>query len=1157
MSDLVIPLHTLDSQRRAADPEASAWVSANAGAGKTKVLTDRVLRLLLSGAQPGRILCLTFTKAAAANMAMRVFERLGHWVTLDDIALAEQLRELEGKTPGRATVRNARKLFARAIETPGGLKIETLHAFCERLLHLVPFEANVPARFNVLDENLSAELTERMVTRTLGDIVAGREPKLIEAWNIVSAETSGDNLRAVVNAALRERLLASGSNLQDIRKTLAAALQINPDSSPENIRTGMLETGLGAERLAAIASVLAASPKPTDRDRANDIRAALAAPAGREKFERYRAVFFTQGGTPRSSRAFVTQSIPDNIREELFAERDRLDTLNDSLKAAEAFERTMALFALASRIRQHIEQEKAQTGALDFDDLVHKTLDVLSRSDAAWVLYKLDRGIDHVLVDEAQDTNPEQWEILRLITEDFTSGLGIERKGERTLFAVGDPKQSIYGFQGAAPQEFEHSRIHWSRKVKNAGKRFEDVRLTLSFRSVKAVLSAVDSTFSVPENFRGLSFEEAVTQTIHESARPAAPGQVILWPVERPEGEAEPEAWVLPVDQPETTSPPVVVARRIARTIGDWLSKGDENGRIWQAGDILILARKRGAAFEAVIRALKERGVAVAGQDRIDIGSHIAVLDLIAAGRAALLPQDDLTLATALKSPLVGLTEDELFSLAANRQDKEALVEAIDRHASEGNLAAQKARTALDSWRVVAREFGPFGFYATLLGYMGGRAQLVARLGTEAGDAIDAFLSFARNAELVETPSLLTFLCRFDGAAHSIKRDFESIRNEVRVMTVHGAKGLEAPVTIMLDGCDVLGRDPSLVPVPGKNGPVPVWTAKKADCRITGQAREAMRAKALEEHHRLLYVAMTRARDKLLVAPFMTAANRTVPSEAWCEMIRQGLEQEPERITIREMDIGPVLVWGDSSPVPAPEPQQAKTPGPLPAAPSWLFAEAEAEPEPIPPLRPSSALGAADTPPREVMSRLSSKEHKGPEDRNAKARLRGIIAHTLMEQLPQVPAERQEEAARSFLSMRASLWPEQERDALISDILHLLKSPALAALFSPASRAEVPIAGTILLNGKQVPVSGQIDRFSVTETEVLIADFKTSLRPPAEGQPSPRTHVLQLALYASLLRDIYPDYRIRPLIIWTTGPLVRELSQSECAAALTALEKDR
>ncbi len=1132
--DLVIPDYTKQAQRRAANPRASAWVSANAGAGKTKVLTDRVVRLLLAGSLPGRILCLTFTKAAAANMAIRVFDRLGKWVTLDEESLIDELTKLEGVPPSREQVRLARTLFARAVETPGGLKIDTIHAFCERLLHLVPFEANVPARFAVLDESQTDEMLAQATANVMADAASGNFPQLNDALAIVSTEAAGDALTSALNAAMRcKTFLHHPGGLDAGLARLRVTLGLNPGETIATIERAMLEDGVPPAEWPAIAQELLAG-KATDQERAASFIAACNATDPGEKLNHYLWIFLKESDeTPRAESRLVTKSVSASLKERLLAEQGRIWQLMGRRKAARAFERTSALFTLAVEIGRRVDEAKSRLGALDFQDLIDKTLQLLSRGDATWVLYKLDSGIDHVLVDEAQDTNPEQWEILRRITEDFTAGFGQKGRRIRTLFAVGDPKQSIYGFQGAAPQEFESSRQAWSRKVSEAELQFEDVRLTVSFRSAKAVLSAVDATFAVDRPFKGLSFEDKAIGTVHETARPHAPGLVEMWPTETPAEEEEPEAWVLPIDEPEQQSPPVVVARRIAQAVKCWTTKGDEMGHVWKAGDVLVLVRKRGAAFEAVIRALKEAGVPVAGADRLNIGEHIAVLDLVAAGRAALLPDDDLTLATALKSPLVGLTDDDLIRIAAYRQDDESLLAALERQSEAGDAVATRALEAHRTWRDLARDRGPFGFFATLLGPMNGRRQLVARLGSEAGDAIDAFLCFAHQSEMTETPSLTVFLNRFESASHTIKRDLDSVNNEVRVMTVHGAKGLEAPIVILIDGCDVLGRDPPLLQLPTRTGlTVPVWSpGKNYDSDAMTEARENLHAKGMEEHNRLLYVAMTRAKDRLVIAPYLTGKKNS-PQEAWCEMIRHGLMQKTGGLELGEAPYGPIEVWRDGSPLARP-PADAEVAAFEPIEmPDWLTHAAIPEPEPLPPIRPSSALGAADR-----MTRPGD----GPYAPDA--RLRGTLVHALLERLPSLPAERGEAMARAYVKARAPRLRADLYESIVDNALGVLDHADLRPLFGEGSRAEAPIAGRIETSGGEIMVSGQIDRLAVLDDEVLVADFKTTARPPAPGQPLPRSYVAQLALYRMLLREIYPEKRVRAFLVWTSGPLIRELSE--------------
>ncbi|MCC0807747.1 double-strand break repair helicase AddA [Methylobacterium sp. W2] len=1137
---------TKASQRRAADPLASAWVSANAGAGKTKVLTDRVVRLLLNGAPPARILCLTFTKAAAANMSIRVFRTLGRWVTLDDAALTAELTELTGAAPARRTLKAARRLFARAVETPGGLKIETLHALCERLLHMFPFEANVPARFQVLDENQAADLFAAETDRVLALAMTGRNPDLRSAWDRVGPEATGDTLRAILRAAMRAQSTFDGTDglsgpLDALSRSLGLSAGETADTVLDRILTGGLDDWSSlAERLR--------TGKSTDEGLADRLIAAEATREAAARLDLYRSVFFTEKGTPKADRSLGTKDVPAEVKEALLSERDRLDPLFDTLRAAKALERTQALFVLVAEIHRRVERQKARLGALDFDDLIHKALDLLSRVDAAWVLYKLDRGIDHVLVDEAQDTNPRQWDILRRITADFASGEGA-REGLRTRFAVGDPKQSIYSFQGAEPREFETVHREWRSASKQAGLAFEDVTLNVSFRSTKGILRAVDATFAVPEHYQGLSFDDTAVGTTHETARRDAPGVVEIWPVEVPAQEEEPDAWAAPVDAPEANAPSIVTARRVARAVKAWTTTGDEGGRVWRPGDVLILVRKRSAAFEEVIRALKVCGVPVAGQDRLDITAHIAVNDLVSIGRAGLLPADDLTLAGALKTPLVGLDDDDLVRIAARRDESETLEDALARHAAAGDPAALRGHEALTLWSDLAARHGPFGFYASLLGPHEGRMRLVARLGGEAGDAIDVFLMKAAEAEQAsEAPSLDCFLTRYDSAPGrgvnglTVKRDLESGRDEVRVMTIHGAKGLEAPVVVMIDGCEPLGRnDPHLLAMPGgRDGAMPpVWAGSKTqDTQAVAAAREAHQARAREEHNRLLYVALTRAADRLTVAPYR--GHEEQGETAWCEMVRKGLEQAFGPGESLEAAYGPVLLWRDG-PVRSVAAASSPAADAASAIPGWLRQSAGSEVEAAPPVSPSGALGAADGQ-RAVPRRQA----------NPQARRRGILIHSLIEHLPRLDRHQRPSAASAFVKARAPSLPAAEQDRLVEDVLKLVNDPALAVLFDKDARAEVTISGHVSVGGASRPVFGRVDRLSIRPDGIVVADFKTS-RPPSDRAPIPEDEAAQIALYVALLRDIYPGRPVEAMLVWTSGPVIRHLGEADIASALASL----
>jgi ATP-dependent helicase/nuclease subunit A len=1154
-----IPEATRLAQQRASDPGASAWVSANAGSGKTTVLANRVIRLLLRGVAPGRILSITFTKAAAANMATRVFGVLSRWVTMSDVQLAQQLTELEGEPPGEERLAAARRLFARAIETPGGLKIQTIHAFCERLLHLFPFEANVAARFEVLDEASGAELLAEARRQVLVTAVRDGDGPLARAFALLNETLAEESFAEIVDRAVRLRS-ALGSRAHGLQaigalaKELAGLLGLPPGATTEELDRRLMDEALPEQTWRAAVAAFRGYDKPRESGFADKLEEALRSADGERRREAYLAVFLTTEGKPRSDKAFVSkgfQSARPDLASALVEEKERIASLLEAMRGTAAVERTQALLTMADAVARLYDEAKSRRGALDFDDLIARTADLLGRkAEAAWVLYKLDQGIDHILIDEAQDTSEPQWAILRALAEDFVAGEG-RSSVVRTLFAVGDPKQSIYSFQGAAPEAFEHARRDFKRRIGDLAAhgdaerwRFNDERLTLSFRSAGDVLAAVDAVFAPPEHHRSLSFGDPVAP-VHESARTEAPGVVELWETESPVAEAEIVAWDKPLDEVEAGAPPVRLANRIAATIAGWMRAGDDSGRRVAPGDVLILVRNRNAFFEAVIRALKTAGVPVAGADRLALTQHIAVMDLLAVGRTSLLPDDDLTLATVLKSPFLGLTDADLERIAPHRAG--SLAAALE-GAAPTDLVFAKAQERLARWRRLAASCGPFSFYATLLGAEGGRRAVLSRLGTEAGDAVDEFLRIALDHEQRECPSLLRFIAAIAEADLVVKRDMDANAGEVRVMTVHGAKGLEAPIVFLADTCTAPDgkHDDPIQMLQGPRGAVPVWAPGKAqDPQPVAVARQAGQDRMREEYHRLLYVAMTRAKDRLVIAGFEGKRGRAKGS--WYDMVADAVR--PLATEIRD---GERTIWRYQTRPFAPAEATAQA-GAAPEAPlpPWLTRAAPPEPEPRPPLRPSSASAAADVslaPPPVAGSSVSTAGRS--------ARSRGILAHALLEILPAQPVERRRPGASAFIRARAPDLTEDERDSLLGDVLAILDDPALAPLFGPHSRAEVPVAGRLSLapGAAPVPVSGQIDRLAVTDDAVWIADYKTSAAPPAPGADMPEPYVAQLAVYAALVAELFPGRAVRALLVWTRGPVVTEIPAARLAAALAAIK---
>ncbi len=894
-----IPDAVRATQARASDPAASTFVSANAGSGKTHVLVQRVIRLMLSGVPPEKILCITFTKAAAANMAERVFTTLGHWVTLGDDELNDAIREAGIAHPTPGLRKAARKLFASALETPGGLKVQTIHALCTRLLQQFPFEANVPARFAVLDDRDQNEMMERANLAVL--LEASRDPDSVmgRALSTAMASAADVTFKDVVREAClsRDQFLAwtkAAGGAACAADQMSAALGVTAGDRIEDIERDIVDGPyIKRSGWSEIAAVLDSSSK-SDQDQAAKLREALAS-AGADQVDKYLDVFLTGEKAPRKS--VVTKKFCDNHPAfgRLFdAEILRLGPLIEKRRAVITRDRTEALLHIATSAAANYEREKTERGLLDYDDLIDKTLAMLDRVSSGWVHYKLDRGVDHVLIDEAQDTSPRQWDIVAHIISEFTSGAGARDGVVRTVFAVGDEKQSIFSFQGADPHQFDARRRELKKKFEDAGLKFDPVSFTYSFRSGSAILQSVDHVFRDETIYRSIHAENAYP--VHYALGDAGPGTIDLWDLAVHDEKQDIEGWRAPFDGVSVTSPEVKLSKRIQAEIKALVADGTMTGhagsrRRLSYGDVLVLVRRRGNLFDAVIQALKHANIPVAGADRLKLTEHIAIIDLMNLADALLLPQDDLALAVALKSPLFGLDEDHLLRLARDR--KGSLRDALNMHAASDEKL-ERARARLEQCERRFLQETPFAFYAWLLGGDGGRARILKRLGHEANDALDEFLGLALSYERKAPASLQGFMAWLRTADLEVKRDMEISRDEVRVMTVHGAKGLEASVVFLAD-TTTSPQDTQrlrLIHLPnGNGGKVMVWAGRKADdpAGVAG-ARTAMLDETEDEYRRLLYVAMTRAADRLIVGGCMPGNMNSVRKNSWYDLIGKGLE---------------------------------------------------------------------------------------------------------------------------------------------------------------------------------------------------------------------------------------------------------------------------
>jgi ATP-dependent helicase/nuclease subunit A len=1143
-----IPQQVRDLQRAVAAPDVSAWVAANAGSGKTHVLAQRVINLLLEGVVPEKILCITFTKAAAANMAKRVFDTLAAWTTLDDAALDRAIREGSGlPSDARRRVR-ARRLFARALETPGGLKVQTIHAFCTQLLHQFPFEANVAARFTVLDEAQQTQLLEQLTLHVLLEGARDPESDLGRALAVAMTAAADQTFRDVIRAAIGRR----DSVVQWVTKhgtvaaaiaALSRALGLDPSATRDGVEEDFFaDSPIAADQWSKIAAILAQGNK-TDAEQARRF-SLLASLSRSDRVQTYLDIFCT--ADDRALRkTIVTKAIKDKgLIERLTTEQGRVGALLERLRAVICRDRSAALVTVTNSVLTRYRTEKERRGLLDYDDLIDKALALLTNVDAAWVHFKLDLGIDHLLIDEAQDTSHKQWRIVQHLVAEFTAGAGVH-VGTRTIFAVGDEKQSIYSFQNAAPREFAQMRRFFERAHAHVEMNFVAKEFKHSFRSGENILAAVDEVFkdrlvatSVCSDTDGFPPHIALPDT--------PPGLVEIWEPAEPDARKEIEGWDAPFDTVSETSPRVKLARRIARTVRSLIETGAPVGiarRPARHGDILVLVRQRGELFEAIIRALKNEQVEVAGADRLILTEHIAVMDLMALADALLLPQDDLALASVLRSPLFGFSDEDLFAVAYDR-GRASLREALARKAGEGELFAASAHARLEDWSAAARRETPFAFYAKILGAGRARHHFLGRLGAEANDALDEFLNLAIDYERRETPSLQGFMAWLREARAEVKRDMEIARDEVRVMTVHGAKGLEAPIVFLADTMTPPAgpRPPRLLELPGK---AVIWAGRKADdpAAVAAARQDAQRA-ATDEYRRLLYVAMTRAADRLIICG--AEGERRRPDGCWYDLVYEPLKP----FLVEETD-GEEKVFRYRTAKSQTAEQAAEQAVPVvavpeverPELPAWLRQRAPHQTMRGGPIAPSAAFDEDFVP---------AAPHGATAAARRKALERGRLVHRLMQSLPDIPAERRADAIAHFLARTAKVFSGAEQAEIARQVTAVLDDARFAEIFQPGSRPEVPIVGRIPRSGAEpIGVAGQVDRLSVIGDTVLIADYKTDSVVPQRLGDVPR-YVTQLSLYRAVLSRLYPGKTVRAALIFTTGPALLEIPSAAMDAALAA-----
>ncbi len=1100
-----------EAQVRAADPGQSIWLSANAGSGKTRVLIDRVARLLMGGTEPQKILCLTYTKAAASEMQNRLFDRLGQWAMLPEDKLRQTLDDLgvDGRIDVE-TLARARRLFARAIETPGGLKIQTIHSFCAALLRRFPLEARVSPNFRELDDRAAKLMREEIVE----ELASGEDR---DAFDAAAAFVSGEDLSGFLSDLCR--------NSVDFQDSMTREATLTAFGLDESYETSDLiaEVFVGgeAELVSSLIPLLLASGSNDSKAGARLATLTFDRP-GPDTLTVLESIFLygksaKAGPFTAKIGAFPTKTLQNGpaapFMTELEALMLRVEAARAKRIALAAAEKTHALHRFAACFLPLYAARKAMGGWLDFDDLIDRAAALLSdRSVATWVLYRLDGGIDHILVDEAQDTSPGQWLVIERLAEEFTAGDGA-RDHIRTIFVVGDKKQSIYSFQGADLKAFDEMRRHFAEKHAAVSIAFHELELLHSFRSSAAILNVVD-----------LTFDERVSRGLggafkHIAFHNALPGRVDLWPAMPKTKDPDEKEWYDPTDILPEDHHTVVLARQIAVEIRRLIDEGARiplpNGdRAVHEGDFLILVQRRSALFHEIIRACKAAGLEIAGADRLKIGGELAVKDLAALLSFLATPEDDLSLAAVLRSPLFGWTEGQLYDLAQGRGDGVFLWAALRERAGdfpETTAILSDLRDQVDFLR-------PFDLIERMLTRHDGRRKLLARLGPEAEDGIDALLSQALAFERAEVPSLTGFLVWMETDEVEIKRRLDTASRAIRVMTVHGAKGLEAPIVILPDTAKPAERmRDEILHVDGR----PVWKTKSDESppQITDEIA-VLRERQREERMRLLYVAMTRAEVWLIVCG---AGDVGQGAESWYGLVADAMDKVGAEIVDGDVP-GPLRRYSFGTWPMAGTVETATTPA-LPTLPSWVADRASSVVDVEATLSPS-ALGGPKALPGEA----------GLDEEAAKRR--GTWLHLLLEHLPLWPEEDWPRIAEALTSTSEVPALSGEIDSVLSEARAVIASPDMVTILAEGTLAEVELTARVpALGGRRL--LGTIDRLLIAPDHVVAIDYKSNAIVPDCPENVPEGILRQMGAYAAMLGEIYPDRRIETAILWTrTGRLM-------------------
>ena len=1041
-------------QLKASDPEISTWVSASAGTGKTKILTDRVLRLLLGNSAFNKILCLTFTNAAAGEMQERIVASLAKWSKANDSELRDDLYRTLGRRSNTSECTKARQLYELYLRSNERINVQTIHAFCQTLLKKFPLEAGISPSFKIIDETKSYSVLQQIKKSLLSR--ADLEP----INNYLTANFHEITIDEILTEIVKRKTNFSNNvskinNIYDESQKIIAELQKNEDQNYQSILQHPVVQNIAGFDLSAT---------------------------------QVKKFFLNQDG--QKKKRIVSQKIAkpeSSLHDDLEQIQHQIYLLDQAERSRHLEHYSSLLSILSTSIIEAYEAYKSSKGLLDYDDLIIYAGRLLKSSSAKeWVLYKLDGGIDHLLVDEAQDTSAAQWQIIEAIIEEFYAGDSADKEKNRTVFVVGDEKQSIFSFQGADVASFARMNRLLQQKMTSGGKKFENINLEISYRSAKEILEVVHQVFDRISNQMPDLFTAPLTQL--NPFRTNHSGSVELWPLCISDKTDE-DFWKITMHDDDNRSTKTDLAQKISHYIKNQIASAriiPATGKLIAYSDFMILFRKRDEFTYEVIKALKNDNMEVAGLDRISLEENLAVLDLLAIAKFALNTDDDLNLASLLKSPLINLTEKELYDIATSRE-KLSIWNYIKSLAST-NKNYQNLYNKLKVFIELFNRSNVSNFFQYLVDVLGYREILNSACGLDSNDAIDELLYACNDFASQNDMSLQSFIFWLENYNTSIKRN-SSTSDKIRIMTLHASKGLQAPFVILCDTNSIpTGSDRFLWDANGKT-----LSAKNSSYvpDYYKILKEQKQNKEYAEYLRLLYVGMTRAEDHLIVCGYQGGKN--LPENCWYQLVRSAMTE----IATKKEDA--TLVYGQADETHTVTKDRESelsnielfTPGVQNKIPNYQESY-------------SSKI---------IASPISAKDPLGY----------GLVFHKILEDSLNV----KDLGIMSAHPLIKTL-DIKSQNRIQSSIEKIVANREFSQLVQKDIKTEITL-GTHTKSGIRI---GRIDLMVIDVNEITIIDYKSDISPPSGNEAIPENYSQQLLTYREMTREIYPNRLIRTIILW-------------------------